>query len=76
MVRIMHVFCTGNNCVTKDQFRLTMFEMDNRGILFSCFYRQVILLIQPPFLGRAKQLIVAKPAAYLFLKDRSITIYI
>ena len=31
---IMHVLCTGNNCVAKDNFHLTMFEADNKGILF------------------------------------------
>ena len=24
MIRIMHVLCTGSNCIAKDSFRLTM----------------------------------------------------
>ena len=27
MIRIMHVLCTGINCVAEDNFPLTMFEM-------------------------------------------------
>ena len=36
MICITHVLCIGNNCVAKDNFPLTMFEMDNYGIL--CIY--------------------------------------
>ena len=30
----MHALCIGNNCIAKDNFHLTLFEMDNKGILF------------------------------------------
>ena len=30
MICIMHVLCTGNNRVAKDNFPLAMFEMDNK----------------------------------------------
>ena len=37
IIRIMHVLCIGNICVAKDNFPLTMFERDNKGILFIYF---------------------------------------
>ena len=33
MIHIMRVLCTGNNCVSKRQFPLTMLDTDNKGIL-------------------------------------------
>ena len=40
MIRIMHVLCDATNRAAKDNFPLTMFETDNKGILliylFSC----------------------------------------
>ena len=33
MICIMRVLSTGNGCVAKENFPITMFEMDNKGIL-------------------------------------------
>ena len=38
----MHVLCTGNNCVAKDNFPLKMFEMDNK--IFYYYYLLLLLL--------------------------------
>ena len=35
MIRIMHVLCTGNNCVEQEHFALRMSETDNNGIIYS-----------------------------------------
>ena len=41
----MHVLCTGNNCVPKDKFPLTMFETDKDILLFIIhrFFNQVVI---------------------------------
>ena len=38
MIRIMHVLCTGNNCVTKETISSHNVQMDNNfeGILLFC----------------------------------------
>ena len=41
MILIMHVLCTGDSCVAKDTFPLTMFETYNKGILLFIIYTTI-----------------------------------
>ena len=51
MIRIMHVLCTGNNCVAKDNSPLKL-EVENKGILF-ILSTHLLVKLSPPILAIA-----------------------
>ena len=51
MIRIMHLLYTGNSSVVKDNFPITMFEMDSKSTLIfiiinDCLHRQLEAIIR------------------------------
>ena len=53
MIRTMHLLCTGSNCVAKDNFLLTMVEMDDKGILLLFIVKMFGYTMSPTTLHQA-----------------------